>query len=256
MTNLDGQGAVVILPTYNERDNLEPLVTEMRRRMPALSILVVDDASPDGTGELADGLAMRDPNVHVLHRAGKRGLGTAYIEGFQWALGRDFEYVVEMDADFSHRPEDLPLLLRAAADHDVVIGSRNVPGGAVVGWSRIRRAISRGGSWYSRLLLGLPVHDCTSGFKCFRRAALLSIDFGRVLADGYGFQVEVNHACAQAGLRLVEVPIVFPERKHGASKMSTRIVFEAALVVLKLRLGLHPAAVRSVERRSTAPTVS
>jgi dolichol-phosphate mannosyltransferase len=248
----DGERTLVIIPTYNEHDNLLPLLTELRDRLPAISILVVDDSSPDGTGELADELAAADARIQVMHRPSKRGLGTAYIEGFRWALAHDFEYVVEMDADFSHRPADLPLLLRKAADHDLVIGSRNIPGGAVLGWSRIRRGISRGGSWYARMILRLPVHDCTSGFKVFRRSALESIDLSRVRSNGYGFQVEVNHACRQAGLRLAEVPIVFPERSRGKSKMSMGIVLEAAVVVLKLRVGLSPVAIASPESRRSA----
>jgi dolichol-phosphate mannosyltransferase len=249
---LAGQRTLAILPTYNERENLGPLLAELRTRCPALSILVVDDASPDGTGAVADEIAGADPAVQVLHRVGKRGLGSAYIDGFRWALAHDFDHVVEMDADFSHRPQDLPSLLRAAVDHDLVIGSRNIPGGAVVGWSRIRQLISRGGSWYARTLLGLTIRDCTSGFKCFSRYALESLDFEHVRSNGYGFQVEINHACRRAGLRITEVPIVFPERARGKSKMSFDIVVEAALVVVKLRLGLYPVAILSREPRSTA----
>ena len=253
---LAGRRTLAILPTYNERENLRPLLAELRARCPALSILVVDDASPDGTGALADEIAGADPAVVVLHRVGKRGLGSAYIDGFRWALARDFDHVVEMDADFSHRPQDLASLLRAALDHDLVIGSRNIPGGAVVGWSRLRQMISRGGSWYARMLLGLPIRDCTSGFKCFSRHALESLDLEHVRSNGYGFQVEVNHACRRAGLRITEVPIVFPERARGKSKMSKDIVLEAALVVLKLKLGLYPVAVLSQEKRSAASLTS
>jgi dolichol-phosphate mannosyltransferase len=247
-----GRRTLAILPTYNERENLGPLLVELHTRCPALSILVVDDGSPDGTGGLADDIASADPAVHVLHRVGKRGLGSAYIEGFRWALAHDFDHVVEMDADFSHRPQDLPSLLLAALDHDLVIGSRNIPGGAVVGWSRLRQLISRGGSWYARMLLGLPIRDCTSGFKCFSRKALESLDFDHVRSNGYGFQVEINHACRRAGLRITEVPIVFPERARGKSKMSLDIVLEAALVVVKLKLGLYPVAILSQEARTTA----
>ncbi|MHB8612373.1 MAG: polyprenol monophosphomannose synthase [Candidatus Dormibacteraceae bacterium] len=249
---LSGHRTLAIIPTYNERENLGPLLQELRQRCPALSMLVVDDASPDGTGQLADEIAIVDPAVHVLHRTGKRGLGAAYIDGFRWALAHDFDRVIEMDADFSHRPQDLPALLGAAVGQDLVIGSRNIPGGAVVGWSRLRQLISRGGSWYARALLGLPVRDCTSGFKCFSRLALESLDLQHVRSNGYGFQVEINHACHRAGLRITEVPIVFPERARGSSKMSFDIVVEAALVVVKLKLGLYPAAILSREPRSTA----
>jgi dolichol-phosphate mannosyltransferase len=190
----------------------------------------------------------------VMHRAGKRGLGAAYLDGFRWALANDFQFVVEMDADFSHRPEDLPSLLRAATDHDLVIGSRNIAGGAVVGWSRTRQWISRGGSMYARLLLRLPILDCTSGFKCFRRVALESIDLEAVRSNGYGFQVEVNHACNRAGLSLAEVPIVFPERARGKSKMSVGIVVEAALVVLKLRANRRGLVARPHERKAPIST--
>ena len=251
---LQGQDVLIVVPTYNERDNLLPLVREVRSRFPLISLLIVDDGSPDGTGELAGRLAVSDPNVHVLHRVGKRGLGSAYLDGFRWALAHDFEYVIEMDADFSHRPEDLPLLLAAASKHDVVIGSRNIPGGAVVGWSRIRQWISRGGSIYARLILGLPIHDCTSGFKCFRRAALESIDLEGVRSNGYAFQVEVNHVCNRAGLRLAEVPIVFPERARGKSKMSVGIVIEAAVVVLRLRVSRNEAVVRGHGRQAPVST--
>jgi dolichol-phosphate mannosyltransferase len=173
----------------------------------------------------------------VLHRAAKTGLGTAYVDGFRIALAQGFELVVEMDADLSHRPEDLVHLLEAAAAADLVIGSRNIPGGGVVGWSAIRRMISRGGSLYTRLILSLPVHDCTSGFKCFRREALMALDLSKLRSNGYGFQVEVNHLCHLAGLRIVEVPITFPDRMRGHSKMSSKIVLEAMIVVLGLRFG-------------------
>jgi dolichol-phosphate mannosyltransferase len=228
---------LVVVPTYNERDNLGVLLEALWGHCPGANVLVVDDASPDGTGDLADALAVTEPRLQVLHRAAKTGLGTAYVDGFKIALAQGFDLVVEMDADLSHRPEDLPHLLEAATAADLVIGSRNIPGGAVVGWSAIRRMISRGGSLYTRLILSLPVHDCTSGFKCFRREALLALDLSKVRANGYGFQVEVNYLCHLAGLRIVEVPIIFPDRLRGHSKMSSKIVLEAMFVVLGLRLG-------------------
>ena len=226
---------LVIIPTYNERANLESLIRAVLATDPGIDILVVDDSSPDGTGALAEALAKETGRVRVLHRAGKQGLGTAYLAGFRFGLGHGYDRLVEMDADFSHRPEDLPRLLRAAETADVVVGSRNVPGGQVEGWSWLRQLISRGGSLYARLLLGLSVQDCTSGFKCFRREALARLSLDQVRSNGYAFQVEMNYLCQQAGLRIVEVPIVFPDRAAGRSKMSWRIVLEAALLVWRLR---------------------
>ena len=245
--------SLVVVPTYNEGENLTPLLRAVLAVAPEADVLVVDDASPDGTGSLADALARETGRVRVLHRSGKQGLGTAYVAGFRYALARGYDRVVEMDADFSHRPADLPRLLAAAGAADVVVGSRNVPGGRIVGWSLLRHAISKGGSLYARLLLGLPLRDCTSGFKCFRREALEALDLDALKANGYAFQVEVNHACARAGLRFAEVPIVFPDRTRGRSKMSGRIALEAAWMVLRLRLGglLEPR--RALARRAPAP---
>lgn len=245
---------LVIIPTYNERDNLVSLARAVLAVQPGAEVLIVDDNSPDGTGRLADGLAAQDPRVHVLHRTRKEGLGAAYVAGFRWALAREYDALVEMDADFSHRPEDLPRLLRALGGADVVIGSRNVPGGRTAGWSLLRRLVSRGGSLYARLFLRLPVHDCTSGFKAFRREVVAALDLHRLRANGYGFQVEVNYACYRAGCRIIEVPIVFPDRTRGASKMTGRIVVEAALLVLALRLGLRPAAL--IARPASAAAAS
>jgi dolichol-phosphate mannosyltransferase len=237
--------SIIIIPTYNEAENITPLLTALLAADLGLDVLVVDDNSPDGTGAIADALATETGRVHVLHRAGKQGLGTAYIAGFRYALEQEYDCIVEMDADFSHRPEDLPQLLQAAETADVVIGSRNVSGGEVIGWSLVRHIISKGGSLYARLLLGLPIHDCTGGFKCFRRHALQALDLDKLRSNGYGFQVEVNYACTRAGMHFAEVPIVFPDRLRGKSKMSYRIVVEAALVVLRLSLGLTPVAVSS-----------
>jgi dolichol-phosphate mannosyltransferase len=230
--------SIVVIPTYNERGNLEALVAAIAAIDPALHILIVDDNSPDGTGAIAEHLAQASPLVHVLHRPEKAGLGTAYVAGFRYALEQGFDRVVEMDADFSHRPIDLPRLLAASAAADIVIGSRNIPGGRVENWSALRSAISRGGSWYARHLLGLPIHDCTSGYKCLTRRALETLDLDSLRSNGYAFQIEVNTACARAGLRFAEVPITFPNRTRGASKMSGGIVVEAALLVLRLRLNL------------------
>jgi len=234
---------LVILPTYNERENLPRLLEAILKIRPGLDALVVDDNSPDGTGEQADEIASQEARVKVLHRSGKYGLGTAYVAGFEYAIRHAYDYIVEMDADFSHRPEDLPSMLSAAAHADVVIGSRNIPGARTVGWSWLRIFVSRGGSLYTRILLNLPIKDCTSGFKCFSRAALAHLDLEHLLSNGYAFQVEVNHACHRAGLNFAEVPITFPERVAGRSKMSPAIMLEAALLVIRLRLGLARPAV-------------
>jgi dolichol-phosphate mannosyltransferase len=226
---------IAIVPTYNERENLSRLVPTLLKRSPSLEVLVVDDASPDGTGDTAESLAERTGRVQVIHRTSKLGLGTAYLMGFRYALDHDYDYVVQMDADFSHRPEDLPRLLDAARSADLVIGSRNVAGGRVENWSLVRQMISRGGSFYARNLLKLPIRDCTSGFKCWRKEALEAIDLTSVASNGYGFQVEMNYLCRCAGLRIVEVPIVFPDRMVGRSKMSSKICLEAAVLTWKLR---------------------
>jgi dolichol-phosphate mannosyltransferase len=229
---------VVVIPTYNERENLASLVRQLLSSQPDLDVLVVDDNSPDGTGAIADGLAADEPRVAVLHRTTKDGLGSAYLAGFRQALTGPYEYVAQMDADFSHRVEDLAGLIAAVrgTDADVAIGSRNVAGGHAVARSPLRRLISAGGSIYARGLLGLPVRDVTGGFKCFRRQALQRIDLDRVRAKGYAFQVEMNHRCHRAGLKLVEVPIVFPDRVAGRSKMTWRIFAEGWLAVIRLRL--------------------
>jgi dolichol-phosphate mannosyltransferase len=227
--------SLVIIPTYNERENLSPLISAVLAAGPALDVLVVDDNSPDGTGRIADELSRSQPRVKVLHRAGKQGLGTAYIAGFRAALSQGYDRILQMDADFSHKPEDLPRLLRAAESADLVIGSRNVRGGRVENWSLLRRGISRGGSLYARLLLRLPIQDCTGGFKCFRGEILRALDLGSVRSNGYGFQVEMNYLCHRAGARIVEIPITFPDRTAGRSKMSKAIVFEAARLVWQLR---------------------
>jgi dolichol-phosphate mannosyltransferase len=244
------------MPTYNEVENLPMIVEAVLAIDSGIDVLIVDDNSPDGTGRLADRLRDRDPRVKVMHRQGKRGLGTAYLDGFTFGLRRGYDFLVEMDADFSHRPEDLERMLHVAASGqaDVVVGSRNVPGGKVIGWSPLRQLVSRGGSVYARWVLGLPVQDCTSGFKVFTREALEAIDLSLIRSNGYGFQVEVNHACDQAGLRIVEVPIVFPDRAQGSSKMSPAIALEAAAVVLGLRLRRRSLALRPVplRRLSTA----
>ena len=218
---------LVVIPTYNERDNLEPLLSRLHEVAPAAHVLVVDDASPDGTGELADKLAAADERVRVLHRPGKAGLGAAYLAGFAEGLQGSYEVVVEMDADGSHAPEDLPTLLMALGDADLVIGSRYVPGGRVVNWPAHRQWLSRGGNLYSRLALGVPIRDITGGYRAFRREVLEEMALGDVASQGYCFQVDMAWRAVQAGFRVREVPITFTERERGSSKMSQTIVAEA-----------------------------
>jgi len=228
--------SLVILPTYNERENLERIVAAILDQGLEFEVLIVDDNSADGTGQIAERLSEREPRVHVLHRPGKLGLGTAYIAGFEWALARDYGYVHEMDADFSHDPSDLPRMREAVSrGADVAIGSRWVPGGGTRNWSFLRTFISRGGSIYARLILGMPINDLTSGFKCFSRHVLERLDLQSVRSNGYAFQVEMNYRCYQQGFRIAEVPIVFVDRRVGRSKMGGHIVLEAMLVVLGLR---------------------
>ncbi len=231
---------VVCLPTYNERENLERMIDAIaaaRERAPIDGdVLVIDDGSPDGTGEIADALAARHPWVHVLHRTAKEGLGRAYLAGFHWALERGYAYVLEMDCDFSHDPARIPdLVAMARTDADLVIGSRYVRGGGVRDWSAVRRLISRGGCLYAKVLLQLPVSDLTGGFKCFRRAVLEAIDLGDVSAEGYAFQIEMTYRTALLGFRIREIPITFTDRVAGGSKMSRRIVAEASWRVPTLR---------------------
>jgi dolichol-phosphate mannosyltransferase len=235
----------LVVPTYNEAENLESLVQAatkaLRKAAPeGFVMLVVDDSSPDGTGELADRLAAEREDLRVLHRPAKGGLGPAYLAGFAEALAGGAGYVLEMDADFSHDPEDLGRLLAAAHEGaDLVLGSRYVPGGGVRDWGPLRRLISRGGSVYARAILGVGQHDLTGGFKCFRRGTLEAIDLATVTSKGYAFQIELTYRAARRGLRIVEVPIVFRERRVGQSKMSARIAFEAFWRVPQIR-GWHP----------------
>lgn len=243
-----GQVAVII-PTYNERDNLEPIVGRVRTAVPAAHILVVDDGSPDGTGEIADKLAAADPHLHVLHRPGKSGLGTAYIAGFAWGLEHGYGVLVEHDADGSHDPADLPKMLTALADADLVIGSRYVPGGTVVNWPKSREALSRGANIYVRMMLGIGVHDATAGFRAYRAATLRAIDLDQVESQGYCFQVDLTLRTAEHGFRIREVPITFTERARGASKMSQSVVLEALWRVAQWgvarRLGRRPKPIRA-----------
>jgi dolichol-phosphate mannosyltransferase len=223
-----GVGRVlVVTPTYNEAENLPLIVDRLRRAVPAAETLVVDDNSPDGTGAVADGLAAADPQVHVLHRTGKQGLGAAYVAGFGWARDQGYDAVVEMDADGSHAPEELPRLLDALRTADVVLGSRWVDGGTVRNWPAHRLLLSRGGNLYTRLALGMPVRDATGGYRAYRMPALEKMEIGSVASQGYCFQVDLAWRAHRLGLRVAEVPITFAERERGASKMSSAIVGEA-----------------------------
>jgi dolichol-phosphate mannosyltransferase len=218
---------VVIVPTYNERENLERIVARVRAAVPEADLLVADDNSPDGTGGIADALAGLDDHVKVLHRQGKEGLGAAYLAGFAWALDHDYDVVVEMDADGSHQPEQLARLLDALRDADLVLGSRYVPGGSVVNWPKSREVLSRGGNVYTRLMLGVPLKDATGGYRAFRAETLRTLDLTGVESKGYCFQVDLARRTVNAGLRVREVPIEFVERELGDSKMDQRIVVEA-----------------------------
>jgi len=218
---------VMVVPTYNEAENLAWVVGRLRTAQPSVDILVVDDNSPDGTGALADGLAAADPAVHVLHRPGKGGLGAAYLAGFTWALEAGYDVVGEMDADGSHQPEQLQRLLDALSGADLVIGSRWIPGGSVVNWPMRREALSRGGNLYVRLLLGISIRDATAGFRVFRRTALEKIDLASVESTGYVFQTDLVTRCLRAGLTVREVPIEFVERVRGDSKMSGAVATES-----------------------------
>ncbi|MCC6749641.1 MAG: polyprenol monophosphomannose synthase [Deltaproteobacteria bacterium] len=230
-------GILIIVPTYNERDNLGPITAQILEQLPEAHLLVVDDNSPDGTGELADELARADGRVHVLHRPGKQGLGRAYLAGFRWGLERSYEYLVEMDADFSHDPRYLPqLVARARAGADLVLGSRYAAGGGTENWGLVRQMISRGGSLYARTVLGVRVRDLTGGFKCFRRRVLETLDLEGVRSEGYAFQIEMTYRALKQGFRVEELPIVFVDRRVGQSKMSRKIFAEAVWMVWRLRL--------------------
>jgi dolichol-phosphate mannosyltransferase len=230
--------AVLCLPTYNERENLEAMIEALGVVLDTATdrVLVVDDGSPDGTGEIADRLAAERPWMSVLHRSAKEGIGPAYVAGFRWALAEGAELVLEMDCDFSHDPADVPRLIEATADADLVLGSRYAPGGGTANWGLARRIVSRGGCLYAQVILGLRIRDLTGGFKCFRRAALEAIDLSALSAHGYAFQIETTYRISRAGLCVREVPITFVERRAGASKMTGSIVAEAMWRVPLLRL--------------------
>jgi dolichol-phosphate mannosyltransferase len=226
---------LILMPTYNERENLPRIVPAIHAVVPFAHLLVIDDGSPDGTGALADEMARADERIHVLHRAGKQGLGKAYLAGFRWALDGPWERIVEMDADFSHDPAYLPALLDASSDADVAIGSRYVAGGGTRNWGVGRRLLSRGGGLYARTVLGMSVQDLTAGFVCYRREALERLPLDEITSNGYVFQIELKYRCHKLGMSLVEVPIIFPDRVAGESKMTSDIAREAILQVIRLR---------------------
>lgn len=228
--------ALIIIPTYNERENLIELARQVFAQNLPTEILVVDDNSPDGTGKLADEMAAADPRFHVMHRAGKMGLGSAYCAGFRWALDRDYDAVFEMDADFSHNPESLGHFLQELENADLVLGSRYLHGVTVVNWPLSRLILSYAANVYSRVITGMPYKDLTGGYKCFRRQVLESIDLTRVKSDGYAFQIEMTFKVWRKGFRIQEIPILFVDRRAGVSKMSKHIVREAAWMVWRLRL--------------------
>ncbi len=239
---------LVIIPTYNEIDNLSPLLEEIFSYAPGTDILIVDDNSPDGTGELADKFHQENEHVHVLHRAGKLGLGTAYIAGFKYAIEQGYDAAFEMDADFSHDPKYLPDFLKAIENADLVIGSRYIPGGDTPNWTLLRRFISGGGNIFARFMLGIPVHDCTAGYRCYRRQVLESIDLDSIQSQGYAFQIELVYRVMQHGFKIVETPIVFMDRRVGKSKMSRTIVIEGFTYVIKARF--------RKQRRNANPSTS
>ena len=242
------QKALVIVPTFNERENLPPLIERLMKLPTTVAVLVVDDNSPDGTGRLADAIAAKNPLVHVLHRQEKNGLGRAYIAGFKWALERDYEFIFEMDGDFSHNPDDIPSFLKAAQDADLVIGSRYGNGIRVINWPLKRLMLSMSAAQYVRIITGLPISDPTGGSKCFRRKTLLSLNLDEIRSNGYSFQIEMSHRIWRQGLRIAEVPIIFTDRFLGTSKMSRQIVWEALFMVW--RLWFQNGLRRSPRRRS------
>ncbi|HZC73435.1 MAG TPA: polyprenol monophosphomannose synthase [Jatrophihabitans sp.] len=242
-------GVLVIIPTYDERENIEQIIDRVVTAVPQAHVLVVDDGSPDGTGKLADAMAEEDLRVHVLHRAAKAGLGAAYVAGFDWGLDNGYDVLIEMDADGSHAPEQLHRLLAALEHADVVLGSRYVPGGAVVNWPRRREVLSRSGNLYVRLALGLSLRDATGGYRAFRRPVLARIDYAHVASQGYCFQVDLVRRAVDAGFRVVEVPITFAERERGESKMSGAIVREAFVRVGQWGMAKRGGQVRAALRR-------
>ena len=245
---------LIIIPTYNELENLRPLLEGVFANAPQTNVLIVDDNSPDGTGKLADEISAENARVHVMHRTGKLGLGTAYIAGFKYAIAQGYDAAFEMDADFSHDPKYLPDFLKAIENADLVIGSRYVKGGSTPNWTLVRRIISGGGNIYTRLVLGVPMHDCTAGFRCYRREVLENIGLDNVQAQGYAFQVEMAYRVYKKGYRIVETPIVFMDRRVGTSKMSGNIFAEGFVSVLRLRFS-KPAVSAGAQQPESEPVV-
>ena len=227
---------LVVTPTYNEADNIEKFVGQVLSQGPDIEMLIVDDNSPDRTGDIADRLASKNPRIHVLHRPGKMGLGTAYVEGFRYAIANNFDYIFEMDADFSHNPDEIPRMLEKALKYDLIIGSRYTNGVRVINWPIRRLLLSYSANVYTRVITGMPLKDATGGFKCFRRQVLEAIDLSRVKSNGYAFQIEMNFKAFTKGFKIVEHPIIFADRAVGVSKMSRKIVYEAVFMVWKLKL--------------------
>ena len=227
---------LIIIPTYNEADNVAGVISKIiRLNIPDLTILVVDDNSPDGTGDIVADLSKNDSRIKLLQRAGKLGLGTAYVEGFRFALEHGFEYIFEMDADLSHYPGDIPKFLEKAEEYDLVIGSRYLTGVNVINWPFSRLFLSLAANWYTRIVTGLPIRDCTSGYKCFRRKVLENIDLNNISSDGYSFQIEMTYKAWKKKFKLTELPIIFVDRRKGDSKMTHKVMWEAAWIVWKLR---------------------
>ena len=241
---------LIIIPTYNEFDNLRPLLQEIFSFAPAVDVLIVDDNSPDGTGKLADQIHVENPQVNVLHRAGKLGLGTAYIAGFKYAVEHGYDVAFEMDADFSHDPRYLPDFLKKIENADLVIGSRYVEGGDTPNWSLLRRFISGGGNIFARFMLGIPVHDCTAGYRCYRRQVLQSIELDNIESQGYAFQVELVYRVYKHGFKIVETPIIFMDRRVGKSKMSRTIFLEGLTWVIRTRFGRSSGKGKSIPSSS------
>ena len=243
---------LVIIPTYNESENIARIVSRTRKAVPDAHILIADDNSPDGTGKLADEIATADDHIHVMHRLGKEGLGAAYLAGFEWGLNAGYDVLVEMDADGSHQPEQLPKLLEALADADLVLGSRWVKGGEVLNWPKSREILSRGGNLWTRIALGIPLRDATGGYRAFRRNTLLGLGLDNVASAGYCFQVDLAWRALKAGFKVVEVPITFIEREYGDSKMSQKIVIEALVLTTMWGIGHRAKQLRSLVRRRKA----
>ena len=243
---------LVIIPTYNESENITRILSRTRKAVPDAHILVADDNSPDGTGKLADEIAVSDGHVHVMHRLGKEGLGAAYMAGFEWGLNEGYEVLVQMDADGSHQPEQLPELLNALTDADLVLGSRWVKGGEVLNWPKSREILSRGGNLWTRIALGIPLRDATGGFRAFRRKTLLGLGLDNVASAGYCFQVDLAWRALKAGFKVVEVPITFIEREYGDSKMSQKIVVEALALTTMWGIGHRAKQLRALVTKPKA----